>query len=375
MCHMLNDRIERIRVIDSDKNYSIGTVVIGKICKLLPSSNACFVNIGNGEDFFLTLPNDLSRVLFTDGKKHDKIKCEDEIVVQIKTEAIKLKQPSLTCDISITGRFSVISLGHGLSISKKISESDRKSLVLPENINELSSKYHITIRTEAGVTSAEYIEEDIITNIELIEKIVSSYKTAKTYSILYKPPGLIEQLTKEWLKFSPTEFLTDEEHLLDQIKEYTRNENITVKLYEDDDYPLYKLYKLESLIDELLNKKVYLSSGAFLIVEQCETLTAIDVNSGHMLKGNKEEASLKINLEAIDEIVHVLRSRNISGMILIDFINQTQNSNVKLIVDKIREVIKSEDVRTTYIDMTGLGLMELTRQRKYSSFKEQWKGK
>lgn len=375
LVHLLNDKIEHIRVIEENDAYPIGTVVIARVKKILPSSNACFVSIGNGIDYFLTIPNNLSNVIFTDGKNHSIIKCEDEIVVQISSEAIKLKQPSVTTTISIAGRFTVLENSNpGISYSKKISTTDRKRIKLPDNLNEYISKYRLVIRTDAlSSESNEEIEADLIAQKNVLDEVISQSKHRNDYTVLYKPGDSLRILINEWLKFKPDEFITDEDTYKDLCYEIaSKHQNIKTSFYEDD-YPLYNLYKLESQIDVITGKKVFLSSGAFLVVEQGETLTAIDVNSAHAIKGNKDAAVKKINFEAADEIAHILKNRNLSGMILIDFINMKNPIDEAELISYMKVLLSNDDVRCSFVDMTGLGLMEITRMRVFKTFIEQWR--
>lgn len=370
----LNDnKIEFARVLDSNNDYPIGTVVLGRIKKMIPSSGACFVNIGNGCDYFFTIPKDISKLKFADGKVHDRLHTEDVLLFQIKTEAVKLKQPTLDGNISINGRYFVIEEGNGISISKKISIADRNNLCLPDKIDTYSKEFKIVVRTEVALcTNKSELETELDNLYMSMKKVFSSINTSPDYTVIYKPKSLVYQLLKELFKFGIDKIITDEEIYNEELKAISNENNIEFEFYNDD-FSLYKLYKLETHVDELLVNKVYLKSGAFLVVEQGETLTAIDVNSAHAIKGDREEANLSINIEAAEEISYILKNRNISGMILVDFINMKNPANEKLLIDKMKFLLSKDNVKATYVDMTGLGLMEITRQRKYKSFKEQWR--
>lgn len=369
LAHLKNDIIERIRVIADVEQLGIGTIAIGRVCKLLPSSNACFVELADGMQYFCSIPSDISNVLFTDDRKHQCIKCEDTFVVQICSEAIKMKAASVSTEISLKGRYFVIERGKGLFFSKKISTVQKKKLSLPENINEYSKDYKILVRTEcANDIDSQVLMDELNQLIIDFSHVFNEYKYSREKSVLYKSKDILLEIAREWIKFGPEEFITDLYEDLDvDIFE------IPIRRYIDENLPLCKLYKLETLIDEILSSKVYMKSGAFLVVEQGETLTAIDVNSGHAISGNKEEAILQINLEAVEYISKLLIQRNLSGMIVVDFINMKNRSSYSMLINKMNEFLKRDDIKSRYIDMTGLGLMEITRQRIYKSFKEQWK--
>lgn len=373
--HFSDDKLAHIQVIEKETEYPLGTIVIGKVKKMIPSSNACFVNIGNNIDYFLTIPPSLSDIIFTDHRKHKKLQCEDEILVQIYAEAVKLKQPKVTTDISISGRYTVAGRGQGITYSKKINKSDRKKIVFPEDIVSLANKCGIIIRTEAAAANdMNEVTEDILSVSSQYCNAVSKAFTSKCFNIMYKPNGIIENLIDSWIKYAPADFITDDTEYQDALIQVSkRNESSTYTFYDDETLALKKLYKLESTTDQVIDKKYYLKSGAFLLIEQGETLTAIDVNSGHATKGAKDEAVFNINMEAAEEIANLLSIRNISGMILIDFINMKNPKYEAELIDYTKKLLARDNISCRYIDMTGLGLMEIIRARKYKSFIEQWK--
>lgn len=371
LIHLENDVIEHVRVLNNEHTYSIGTIALGRVVKMLPATGACFVDIGDKENYYVKIPHSLNDVIFSDGAKHKTIHCEDQILIQISTEAIKTKAPSATTQFSLSGRYIVIEKGKGISISKKITEGDRKSLVLPDCINDISKLYHVIVRTEAlSASNPDIIGEEIIELKNQADSILRKVATAKDRSILYEGDVPIISIVNSWMRYNPDEVVTD---ISDDYAILCNKVPIDIRLYSDELLPLVKLYKLESLIDNTLSKRVYLKSGAFLVVEQGETLTSIDVNSAHVISGDKQDIAFKVNCEAAIEIGHILRSRNISGMILIDFINLKDSKSENKLINLIKEVIKDDPIRTSYIDMTGLGLIELTRQKTYKSFIEQWK--
>ena len=136
-----------------------------------------------------------------------------------------------------------------------------------------------------------------------------------------------------------------------------------IPLYTDE-YTLTLRYSLASLLEKTLSKRAYLKSGAYLVIEPTEAMTVIDVNSGKSIKGkNAEEQFLKINIEAAKEIARQLRLRNISGIVMIDFINMKEESHNHELMKNLAEYVRTDPVRTTVVDMTKLGLVELTRQK------------
>lgn len=372
---MYEDRIEHIRVINEDSACPVGTILTARVKKMLPSSNACFVDVGTGTDHFLAIPAIPGNIVYTDNLKHKQLKCEDQILVRISSERIKSKPPTADTCISLGGRYCVLENGKGISYSKKISEADRKRFDFDARFAEVLKNCHCIIRTQAGsLENLQVLYDEIFSLYEKYEKIVKEASTVKLYTQLYKPAGILESTVTDWLKFNIDEIITDEPSCFDKLKSFAGADFADkIRFYDDDALELVKLYRLESLTDEITGPKVFLKSGGFLVVEQGETLTAIDVNSGHAIKGEKEDTVFKLNLEAAEEIGRILKNRNLSGMILVDFINMKDPAHEKALVEKMKEILSTDDVRARFVDMTGLGLMEITRQRVNMTFREQWR--
>lgn len=365
--------VTRIRVIPKSNGFSVGTVVLSRVKKLIESTGACFVDIGDDRDYFLQLPKDISLLTFGDGKEHKSIKCEDMILVQVSGEAVKKKAPTVSYAISLSSEYFVICPGHGISYSSKTDEAARESITLPSKVHELSSKYHIIIRTALvpGIDT-ELLKDDIEALAAKYEHVFEKAAISPVKTVICQNDSDLLGIN-EWFKYGPDEIVTDLPEFKDNAEDLAHKYGTALRFYEDDLLPMCKLYKLETVIDTSLAKQVYLKSGGFIIIEQCETLCAIDVNSGHNIKGDKEEKSFEINVEACMEIARQLKVRNISGMVVIDFINMKKKAHVDELIRTIKDVIKTDDVPVRFVDMTGLGLIELTRKKILMSLAEQWK--
>ena len=194
------------------------------------------------------------------------------------------------------------------------------------------------------------------------------------FSCLYQSEPEYLSFVKNCYQSEYDEIVTDRKDIYETLlaSEYTKS--CRVRLYEDTMLPLYKLYSVETRIQELLSKKVWLKSGAYLIIEQTEALVAIDVNTGKYEAGKEKEATyLKINLEAADAIAEAIRARNLSGMILVDFINMRKKEHIKQLTESMKAFLAKDSVPSFFVDITGLGLMEITRKKKSKSFAEQMK--
>lgn len=194
----------------------------------------------------------------------------------------------------------------------------------------------------------------------------------KTYgTLLYREEHPFLAHIKRLSADEPLEIVTDDKRWLERLKEL-KVQNITIRFYDDEQYPIRCLYGLKKITQNVLQKKVYLPSGGHIIIEPTETLTVIDVNSGkNNKKKSKEEYFWEINREAAQEIVKQLRLRNISGMIVVDFINMLQEERQKQLLQIMRRSSNEDYASVCVLDYTKLGLVEITREKRFPSIYEQ----
>ena len=198
------------------------------------------------------------------------------------------------------------------------------------------------------------------------------------YSCLYQSKPEYVEFVQNTYQTEYEEIVTDLPEVYEVLQKEMSNvlsgNDKALRLYEDAGLPLYKLYSVETRVKELLDKKVWLKSGGYLVIEPTEALISIDVNTGKCEKGkNKEETSFQINMEAAEMIALQLRARNLSGMILVDFINLKKKEHESRLMEYMKSLLKQDSVTASVVDMTGLGLMDLTRKKVSPSFAEQMK--
>lgn len=372
-------RIERISFFDrSEDCLSIGSIGICKVKKVVPGMDAAFVTFGNGMggDYFLQFSKGKKNLIYQCNRSYDgTVKGEDEFLVQVVSEPIKMKAPQVSTELSLKGTYVIVSVGKGLKCSSKLSKK-RKELVLGNSIlMDYANNYQIMIRT-----SVEDLAEDLESLLheayiltEKLTQILNCYQARTVGTLFYR--GLSEPMTilKEYSPEAYDEIITDNRSIYESLLLMCKDQELTppkqgIRLYEDT-YPLVKLYSLETALKHITEKKVWLKSGGFLMIEPTETLTVIDVNSGKNQK--KEDLLFQINMEAAKEITYQLRARNISGMILIDFINMKDKKQEEQLIVYMKSLLKDDYVKCNYIDITGLGLMELTREKRYKTLREQ----
>lgn len=362
---------------------SVGDVFVGKIKDIVPNIQAAFVEIANGQKCYLSLEK-LQKPVFLNPKKDNTPHQGDEILVQVEKEAVKTKTADLTVNINVTGRFLVLTHGKTtLGLSGKIRDEKLrrhyKELLFPFKNEE----YGFILRTNAATASdAEILSE--------LERLVGEYRNirkkaehAACFSCIAKAPEHFitdlrdlpgaggEDLGEQ------IEIITDAPDFYAQLSEYLKKFQPQLsrhlRLYEDSMISLWNLYGMEKQLDRALRRNVWLPCGGYLVIEPTEALTVIDVNSGKAVgkKKDKEAAYFKVNQEAAKEIAAQLRLRNLSGIILVDFIDMKKAENQEKLIASIIQELQKDPVKTNFIDMTALHLAEITRKKVRKPLHEQ----
>jgi ribonuclease G len=235
-----------------------------------------------------------------------------------------------------------------------------KQLVAPY----ASDNFGFVVRTGADNAEDGDIEEEIRSLSEEYKKILETAKTRTAFTLIRKNESPLN-LNVENAHLEPEdEIVTDDAGLYEEIVSGKHRAN--VRLYEDKEISLLRAYSVETRIEKALTKNVWLKNGGYLVIEPTEALTVIDVNTGKFdgKEKDREETFLKINLEAAKEIARQLRLRNISGIILVDFINMKSSDSRKVLISELERQLYKDRIQTRFVDFTGLGLAEITRQKK-----------
>lgn len=353
------------------ENHSlIGDIHLARVSSVVPSIEAAFLEIMAENEkiqaFYSLKDNPVHN--FADQKEHTRLIEGDEIVVQIKKDAIKTKAPIANAQLELGGQLAVLSTGQGkIFFSAKIKDSVWKQEMelalraLQETKGDFFFRVNCLIRTSAftdGYTAEQIFHEVNMLQAQLLELLnTSMYK---------KAPMLLQKSEPKYLtlckKYKPKVVLTDHSEVFARVQALGISE-IVPKQYTDADITLDKLYSVQALLDNLLQKKVWMKSGAYLVIEYTEALTVIDVNSGKInLNKEPEEVRVRVNMEAASCAMEQIRLRNLSGIILIDFIDMKRENRKKLF-EKLEELAKLDRIKTNIVDFTALGLVEITRQR------------
>ena len=360
----IDDKLEFLSVVrDNDLN----SIYVGKVNHIVKNLDAAFIRYKDDEIGYLPLKNIVPACIVSSNRKGNEVKSGDEVIVQVETEALKTKKCKLTTNLCISGRYTVITLGRiGVGASLKLSDDIRKMVVdltkddfnklIEDNSDKLSgSTLGMIVRTNVSdiIDNPDNAKELILADAKECIDTISEYLTVGKSRV---PGSMISSQSSD---SSPIDDATGKAFSFLKARDIMQPDVINDT----------GIHGINSKIDSLLSNKVWLKSGAYLIIEQLESFNAIDVNTGKAIKG-KENISEKVNFEAADEIMRQIRLRNLTGMILIDFINMKNESSYQKLTEYIKSLCRLDTVHTSFIDITGLGIMELTRNKNDKSLKE-----
>lgn len=368
---LFNEKKEsRIEVYSLDEEDILDNIYVGRVKDIVNNIGAAFVEIAPDMACYFSLKEN-KRPIFLNRKNTDKVCQGDLLLVQVKKAAIKTKAAVVSCNINFSGKYAALTREPLVAVSRKITDKDRiealKNLVTPY----VTEDYGFVIRTDAKDITDNLIEEEITALKGQYEKLVETAGTRTAFTLIKAaPPAILQDIASYKLE-AEDEILTD----IDEVFNLLTANEINVRFYDDSLLPLSKLYSVESKIEAALGRHIWLKSGGYLIIEYTEALTVIDVNTGkYDGKGKvKEDTFLKINLEAANEIARQLILRNISGIIIVDFVSMESYENREILKKHIDELAKQDYITTSFIDFTRLGLAEITRKKVRKPLHEQLK--
>lgn len=374
----------------------VGSIHLGEVIRVLPGMQAAFVNIGlekaaflyvgdvrsdvhsiepifgredvdNSEDSDIIIENLDSEESDARPKIQELLSEGQLILVQVSKDPIGTKGARLTTHISLPGRNIVYmpTVQH-IGVSRRI-ESEEERDRLKKMVENLSPKGGVIIRTAGeGLT-----EEDIKSDLDYLERmwdeIKAKYDAKKDSGLIHAELGVELRALRDLLNPRVTQVLIDDNETFETSRDFVsrfmpKYKNI-IKHYQGD-APLFDAYELDLEISRALERKVWLKSGGYIVMDEAEALTVIDVNTGRFVgKKDLEDTILKTNLEAVKEIAHQLRIRNCGGIIIVDFIDMEKEQHREKVLNLLREETKNDPAKTTIVSMTSLGIVEMTRKR------------
>lgn len=387
-----NDKLMEFFPIDTDT--IIGNIYVGKIDKIINNINALFIN-AEGQNFYFSLNDNRDNIIFINNKKDKIPRVGDDILFQVTKEPVKLKQATAGGIITLTGKNIIIDTSGVIGISSKIKDLEKRTR-LKAMLNEIIGNYYNTdinsdtnnstsnfdnkhnfnssndlkiggiVRTSAADVSYDEIENETVILLCKLNEIISKSNFVKSPSLVYKNYNIAYDkiFNKEQ---SYDSIITDMYDIYSYLKlQYNETNTNSSKLlyYNDKVCSLWNINNLEKEYLNIFKKNIYLKSGAYIVIEYTEAMTVIDVNSGKTTNNKKYEDNIfSINIEAAKEICRQLRIRNISGIIIVDFINMLNSDYNKGLVSILQEELQKDSIPAFFVDFTQLGLVEITRKK------------
>lgn len=365
---------------EKDNKSVIGNIYKGKVMNILPGMQAAFVDIGLDKNAYLFLDDLLSdKFLKEKGlKKRDVsnisnvLKKGDELLVQIAREPMGEKNIAVTTDISLTGKYiAFIPKSIEVNISKKIKNHDERQRLEEIGRKIMKDGSGMILRTFSKNCKEEEIEKEYKMLSSLFMHMEQEYKYSYAPKLLYKSNSLIEKLFLDYIDSTMDEIYVEDKIIKDKvvnlIDNYSSEEFKNIKVIESNN--AFEKFNVEMQLGLLFQRKIELDNGGSIVIDVTEALTVIDVNSGKYVGNNNiEETALSINLYALEEISRQIKLRNISGIIIIDFIDVKNKDNINLIINKARAAFKDDKAKTNIIGITKLNLMEITRKKDKENF-------
>ena len=372
-------RLFSLRLDPEEEQSLLGNIYVGRVLHVVKNIEAAFVDLGGGLTGYYSLRENKNH-LFTGGPgpvdpaaarmtPPHPLRQGDEILVQISRDAVKTKEPSLSPYLNFTGRFAVLTLGKTqIGFSSRIRDAAWKESVLSLLKKEKTDDFGIIVRTNAYGASPEQLADEIRSLKSQMERVLSHAQNRVCPSLLAAADPPFLQGLRDAYADSADEILTDipawHEPLRQCLALWQPEALEKLRLYEDPLLSLSALFGLEAAVGEVLSRRVWLKSGGYLVIDPTEALTVIDVNSGKYAgKKTAQETILRMNLEAAAEAARQIRLRNLSGIILIDFIDMEREEQKAKLLETLRACLAKDPIRTTFVDLTKLGLAEITRRK------------
>lgn len=376
-----NEKLNRVGIVEDDRLvefYSeevenealLGNVYRGRVSNVLNGMDAAFVDIGVGKNAYLHLKDALSLDQLYTGIKYnldEVIKGGEDIIVQVIKEPLGTKGPKVTTHLSIPGRFLVLTpYSNKINISKRIHN--------PEEINRLKEIGNSIQRSGMGIifrTVSEGVDDNVLKEeydslLEIYSKIEGERNFLPTPKLIYKDLNIVYQVVRDNFNNENTRIIVNSQEVyknLSLLKNYF-SKNLEEKMVLDPEFSIENDMKIQLGIKEALDRKVSLKSGGYIVIDETEALTAIDVNTGKYI-GNYSlgETVLRTNIEAAEEIAKQIRLRDIGGVIIVDFIDMKNEKHISKVLSKLNQVFKKDRNKPHIVDLTKLFLVEITRKK------------
>ena len=371
MYELENEEIVEIHVEscedENESKHVLGNIYVGRVKNIVPNIGAAFIEIEPGVECYYDI-SQAKNAYFTNKIGKKPICIGDELIVQISKEAVKTKSPTVSSNLSFQGRYAVLTSGNTrIGTSTKLSKSEREEWK-EELKNFKNDDYGIVIRTNAKSASKEDVLEEINELKDEYDDLCTKAMTRKVFSCLKKAPAAYLTELRNVYRDGLEEIIIEGHKLYDSVYKFLKREQPDdlekLRLYNNKKLALSKVYGTDTALRRALSEKVWLKDGAYLIIQYTEALTVIDVNSGKCVsKKDPFETYKKINLNAAKEVAKQLRLRNLSGIVIVDFINLDDEEAFKELLKSFRIFLSKDPIQSTLVDVTALQLVEVTRKK------------
>ena len=368
---LLYDNDNRVLQINCDgsKATILNNIYIGKVTNILPNINAAFVEFAKGQTGYYPIDEKVEPLYVNLERADGPLRVGEDIVVQVVKESVGNKEPVVSANINFVGKYVVFSLkNRGISFSNRIKWPELKEAITARYEKLNYKNFGFIIRTNAMHAPIDSIFEEIefFSRVWLAVSDLRIYR--KCYSLIYQAPKSYITSIRDGYHNEVAQIITDDESIYEEISEYLEvyqsEDTNKLKFYDNSVTSLQTLYNVRRDIEEALSEKVWLKSGGYLVIQPTEAFVSIDVNSGkYVSKKDAQKEYFKVNLEAAEEIAHQIRLRNLSGIIIVDFINMQVKENQEKLMKAFEEFVSEDPIKTSIVDMTKLNLVEITRKK------------
>lgn len=378
ICIIEDNRLVEYYIEKRENEKLLGNIYRGRVENVLKGMDAAFVNIGEGKNGYLHLRDvlDKEQIISKEKYKIDKIiKSGEEVIVQVIKEAIGTKGPKLSAHISIPGRYLVLTPYYlGINISRKIKDNNeiKRLKIIGNSFSQ--DNIGIIFRTASNGIDESLLREEYKYLLNIFNKIESQRNFLPTPKLIYKEPSLAYKIARDYLDKADYKIFTNNKDIYDQLLELedNLNQNIKHRIKFNKDISTEYNKTIQDGIKVGLQRKVDLNSGGYIVIDETEALTAIDVNTGKYTGSlSLSETIYNINMEASEEIARQIRLRNIGGIIIIDFIDMKNDEHIQKVLYKLSSCFESDKNKPRIIDITKLGLVEVSRKKLSPTLKSQ----
>lgn len=367
-----------IYIEDNQHTSIVGNIYKGKVMNVFQGMEAAFVDIGLDKNAFLYVGDALISNEFTEEGQEDIdsksasivdiVKVGQDILVQVVKEPIGNKGPRVTSNITLPGKYIVLVPNvNYIGISRRIENEEERQRLKKEIEKVKPDGFGVIIRTAAEGLSEDDFKEDISFLVKLWAKIKDKEEKSAAPKIIHRDLSLIYRTLRDMFTLNIDKFIINDKEEYTKVLELVEIISPALKTrieYYSKPGNIFEYYHIHSKIAKALARKVWLKSGGYIVIDQTEALTAIDVNTGKYVGStNLEETILKINLEAAKEIAKQLRLRDIGGIIVIDFIDMANFEDQQKVLESLKQFFKKDRTKTHVVGISQLGLVEMTRKK------------